>query len=191
MQEVWRPVVGYEGLYEVSDHGRVRSLDRDLVHNNGFTRRYPGRVLATPPMQGYAFVSLAKEGKHKPRAVHQLVLEAFVGPRPDGLVCRHGPRGAACNELSNLSYGTPKENMADRKRDGTHTMGAQNPRARLTESQVLEILGDTRSGSVLAKVYGVHKNTIYAIKRRETWRNLHHHTLNLESPTLHRRSGAR
>ena len=169
MQELWLPVPGWEGYYEVSDLGRVRSLDRILVNRDGVSRRWAGRVLATPLQDGYPFVSLARNGQHKTRAVHQLVLEAFVGPRPAGQVCRHGPKGATCNELGNLCYGTAEENMADRNRDGTHGVGMRNPRARLTEDQIRHIRSDRRSGYALAKVYGVHMNTIYAIRNRESW----------------------
>ena len=173
MQEVWLPVVGYEGLYEVSDQGQVRSLDRAVVQMNrggNCVRVYAGRVLRqVPDAKGYQKVCLSKEGRHKSRSVHHLVLEAFVGPRPAGLVTRHGPEGVASNALRNLCYGTQRENIQDRRRDGTDVSGERNPRARLTEEKVREIRADGRMGIHLAKVYGVSESTIYAVKNNETW----------------------
>jgi hypothetical protein len=126
--EQWRPVVGWEGLYEVSDQGRVRSLDRWVTAPNrwGSTTRYrkPGRVLAVKRKKksthAYAVVILSRDAVPKTRAVHALVLEAWVGPRPPGAWARHGPRGLIYDGVSNLSWGTPKENGEDRRRDGHH-----------------------------------------------------------------------
>lgn len=125
--EHWRAIVGWEGLYEVSDLGRVRSLDHlvEAVGKGGATRRYiqRGRVLATKRKKikahAYAFVNLSKNGKVTTRYVHHLVLEAFVGPCPPRQWARHGPAGLMDNRLTNLSWGTPGDNAHDRKRDGT------------------------------------------------------------------------
>lgn len=117
MSENWLPVVGWEDLYEVSDLGRVRSLDRiDAV---GRLRR--GRVIkAWPDLKGYLRTQLSRSGKYKGVAVHRLVLEAFVGPPPEGQEALHGPAGVANNQLSNLRWGTHSENTYDSVNDGTH-----------------------------------------------------------------------
>lgn len=125
-QEQWRPVVGYEGLYEVSDLGHVRSLDRTVRSPNrwgGVTEyRRPGRVLApkhkTVGTHRYAIVTLSRDGVPTTRSVHVLVLEAWVSPRPAGAWGRHGPAGLGDNGRVNLSWGTPAENAQDRIRDG-------------------------------------------------------------------------
>jgi hypothetical protein len=116
--EKWLPVAGYKGCYEVSDHGRVRSLDRDVRCTHNATRRIRGQLL-TPRRgsHGYFAVSLSK---HDKRTVHTLVLEAFIGPCPPGMECCHGPAGPADNRLSNLSWGTRSKNMIDTLRDGTN-----------------------------------------------------------------------
>jgi hypothetical protein len=139
--ERWRPVVGYEGLYEVSDLGRVRSLDRVSLLQGKYKRFAKGRVLKPiPNSKGYHLVTLSKDGIQKTPSVHQLVLQAFVGPCPEGQLVRHGPGGKDDNRLSNLSYGTPKQNMADRLRDGTAIYGDTHPMAKLTEEQARWIL---------------------------------------------------
>jgi len=111
--EEWRPVVGYEGAYEVSDQGRVRSLERRvrLVTRQAGepTRLVSPRVLRPGPMaSGHLSVAI---GKGNSRLVHQLVLEAFVGPRPIGWDSLHLDHNPANNALSNLRYGTRSENL--------------------------------------------------------------------------------
>lgn len=115
------PVVGFEGFYEVSDLGRVRSIDRVVERGNGLLV-VKGRVLAawpTPPM-GYRAVTLSKGGKTKKVRVHNLVLEAFVGPRPCGLMGCHDDGDLNNNLLSNLRWDTQASNVSDAVRHGTH-----------------------------------------------------------------------
>jgi len=119
--ERWRDVVGYEGLYRVSDLGRVRSVDRAVRGGYGEPKKLVGKVrrLSQNSISGYLFTSLCKEGKQRVVSVHRLVLAAFVGPCPDGLEVRHGPNGVVDNSVGNLSYGTKSQNSLDRRRDGT------------------------------------------------------------------------
>ena len=109
MPATWRPVIGYENHYEVSDEGEVRSLRRV---------RCLGRVLRQSLVNGYPAVCLSKGGKTKLRKVHQLVLEAFVGPKPQGYVTRHLDGSRTNNKLSNLAWGTLAENHADMRAHG-------------------------------------------------------------------------
>lgn len=116
--ETWLPVPGYEGLYEVSDHGQIRSLDRPSISNlSGMTR---GRILrGYVDRDGYRIVSLcdAQSVKRKAR-VHRAVLLAFVGPAPVGMITRHLNGNPGDNRLKNLAYGTHYENHQDRIRHG-------------------------------------------------------------------------
>jgi len=114
--EEWRPVVGYEGLYEVSSIGRVRSLDRTTSHGHrltGFMRKLPVQL-------GRRSVKLSKG--HGPRkiSVHVLVAEAFHGPRPDGQEVRHLDGDSLNNCVDNLAWGTGSENTLDQVRHGRH-----------------------------------------------------------------------
>lgn len=117
--EQWAPIPGFPH-YEASDQGRVRSLDR-LVPTGAYggQRLVVGHVLnhwlSTNRPNGYHIVAL---GKHAKRAVHQLVLAAFVGPQPDGLVSRHLDDDRDNNRLENLAYGTQSENNLDAVRNG-------------------------------------------------------------------------
>lgn len=115
--ELWRPVVGWEGLYEVSDQGRVRSLPRTTTK---------GRVLKLRLAEGYPAVSLSKEAVVRTRKVHKLVIEAFIGPCPEGLEVRHLNGVSTDARLLNLRYGTRSENARDRVLHGTHNHASKS-----------------------------------------------------------------
>jgi len=122
--ERWLPIPGHEGAYEVSDHGRARSLDRVTIGRDG--RRYRRRGIGLSPTvngQGYPIVSLpdgeARSG-FRCRTVHSLVTAAFRGPMPVGMEVRHLNGTRTDCHLGNLVYGTQVENEADKRRHGTH-----------------------------------------------------------------------
>lgn len=120
MTETWKPVVGWEELYEVSDQGRVRSVDRTIHYKDGQTRRYKGRVLKPwKNRKGYLQVSLCGEGQTN-KFVHRIVLEAFVGDCPEGLETLHIDGNPANNHVGNLKWGTSNENSLDQVRHGRH-----------------------------------------------------------------------
>ena len=118
--EEWKPVVGWEGFYEVSDHGHVRSVDRTIVDKAGRTQRYKGRALKLKPERGYWKTQLNRNGEGSGFFVHRLVLAAFVGPCPDDMETLHMNGDPADNRLENLRYGTRSENNLDRVKHGTH-----------------------------------------------------------------------
>ncbi len=110
--ERWLSVIDYEGLYLVSDLGRVRSLPRNTTS---------GRILKQHADDvGRLDVKLSKNGVEKTRRVHQLVAEAFIGPCPPGQEVRHLDDDPSNNCLANLAYGTSKQNKADMLRNHGH-----------------------------------------------------------------------
>lgn len=120
--EEWRAIPGYEGWYEASDHGRVRSLDRVITQRNGNTYRLKGKILSpTMSSHGYYGVGIGKNGQRETRTVHSLVMEAFVGPYPEqGMEIRHLDGNKLNCHLSNLRYGTCSENQEDKLAHGRH-----------------------------------------------------------------------
>lgn len=115
--ESWKPVYGFEGIYEVSNTGRVRSVDR--VDPAGHSRK--GKELAQARTSGdKRKVTLYKDRKAHQKQVHWLVLEAFVGPRPEGAMGLHWDDDPANNHIDNLRWGTRSENSLDSVRNGIH-----------------------------------------------------------------------
>ena len=126
--ERWLPVVGYEGIYEVSDHGRVWSLKRTVKGGRGKPRAAGGRILRGGLQQsGHRTVTLAHPDRGtKAFLVHRLVLEAFVGPCPPGMEACHWNDDPADNRLANIRWASRNENMLDRTRNGIDNNGTKN-----------------------------------------------------------------
>ncbi len=171
MQEVWRPVVGWEGLYSVSDLGRVRREARSAANGS----RWPER-LRTPSVspQGYRQVRLQSNGRANTYKVATLVALAFIGLRPDGQVVRHGKNGQLDDSLPNLCWGTQLQNAADKIRDDTHNRGERHGHSRLTADQVRTARRsyDTeKKGSLsrLAREWGVSVQTVWSAATRKNW----------------------
>ena len=173
-REEWRPVVGFEGAYEVSSLGQVRSLDRWIDFGNGRGRRVFGRVLKqsfTGPRRDYFKVALGL-GAGRTKVVHLLVCEAWHGPCPQGFWCRHINGNAKDNRPENLAWGTPAENGADTVRHGMSTRGEKNPMAKLTADDVREIRRLRDGGMMLKDIgarFGVQESTVCRIAKRAEW----------------------
>lgn len=118
MEEEWRPVVGWEGLYEVSDLGRVRSIPRLGAGGGGSMRMRGGQILKRSIENGRARVRLCDRERIVRKRVYVLVAEAFLGPRPPGHDVRHLDDVATNDVLTNLAYGTRAENIEDAERNG-------------------------------------------------------------------------
>lgn len=177
------PVVGFPG-YRVGSDGSVWTcfMPRGGRNSDG---SYPGGMkigeqwkrLKQSRRGGNAAwsVNLSKKSRAHHRFVHILVLEAFVCPRPPGMVSRHGSAGKYDNHVSNLSWGTQKENIADKERDGTRVFGIIHHNAKMTPSKVLRarfLHKNGRSGLSLARYYGVSQATMWAILKRQTWKEV-------------------
>ena len=119
--ESWRSIPGYEGLYEASDQGRVRSLSREVTCSNGRVLRVQGRVLRPIDRgDGYYVVGLSSAGVVVQKRVSVLVLETFVGARPRGHHACHNNGDSRDNLLTNLRFDTVSENNYDLVRHGRH-----------------------------------------------------------------------
>ena len=104
--------------------------------------------------------------------VYTLVLEAFVGPRPSGMQCRHLDGNVGNNHLYNLAWGTAKENATDREHHGNTRRGDSHARSILTGKQVEDIkerLANAETVTHLACKFGVSKSTISHIKTGRLW----------------------
>lgn len=173
--EEWRDIPGFEGLYEASNLGRIRSLSRTVLgrtkRGDPISKLWVGRVLR-PQLagKGYLFVSLSKDGVVTQRYVHQCVALAFIGPTPLGMEVAHGNGDKSCNEPWNLRYATPTGNNAEKRLHGTDGAGERNAMALLDEHTV-RLIRSTPSTSQreLAAHYGVSQTCISDVQRRKTW----------------------
>lgn len=154
MSEEWRDIPGYEGRYQVSDLGRVRSLD--ALVRCGFEgkgqRLVVGRVLRPGTIDRWGHVSVAL-GKGNSQGVHVLVARAFIGPRPEGLDVAHWSSIGDDNRWANLIYTTRGENNAHR---------IPNGKAKITEADVVRLKGAEDRPASLALADELHISGSYA-----------------------------
>jgi hypothetical protein len=171
------PSVRYLGLisapgYLVGDDGNMASCHTNKAR---FTDRWH-TIHGCVRSYGYLHVGVYPEvGVRVLRDIHDLVLTAFVGSRPPGMVCRHLDGNRQNNHLFNICWGTPQQNADDRARHGTLVKGSKSPNAKLKESDVIEIRGLVKAGMKyldIAKLYGVSKSLIYSIAHRLHWKDL-------------------
>ena len=153
MHELWRPVVGFEN-YEVSDQGRVKRTDTQLILRQRQNKR-----------DGYLLVNLSNNAKLTTKPIHRLVMDAFVGPLPESMVTRHLNGNKADNRLANLAYGTHQENRRDQWLHGTNSQ-------KLTPELVRQMREDYAAGMSqyqLAEIYPVNSSNCYKAVTRKTW----------------------
>lgn len=118
MAEIWKNIPGFEGSYQVSSEGRVKSLSRQVGHNWGGLKTLSERILKNNPMDsGYLRVNLRKAGKTVAFCVYVLVALAFHGKPKDGQEVRHWNDEKHDNTASNILWGSRSENMLDRSRN--------------------------------------------------------------------------
>ncbi len=163
--EEWRPVAGYEGLYEVSSLGRVRTI-------GGGKARTHGRILrATSGTTGYLRVALSAANVQRTRKVHRLVAEAFHGPIPLGAYVLHRDGNPANNMASNLYFGDARQNLQDAIAHGVWKplRGEAVSTAKLGPEAVAAIRASDESITLLARRYGVDPKTIRDARTGRSW----------------------
>jgi hypothetical protein len=173
--EQWRPIAGYESLYEVSDFGRVRSLD-GIRWNGQKMHKFKGRLLILHGNK-YLHVILSRRGAVKPFKVHALVATAFLSPCPGirgrGKGCYHIDhvnRDTKDNRACNLRWLTMEDNVfAENPNSIGRLKGSRHFNAKLTESQVLAIRSLSTPAKDVARECGISKDYVYRIRKRETW----------------------
>ena len=178
--ETWKPVPGYESLYEVSDMGRVKSLGRPYKMRNSrkpdviMECKKPERILKTGG-KGYRQVMLyAADGSKSQPLVHRLVLLAFVG-EAHGMECNHRNGDKTDNRLENLEWVTHSGNMIHRCRVLDKVVREKAPKAKLTEQQVVQLRQAKASGqpiSPLAREFGVSVVAACNAANGTTWKTL-------------------
>jgi len=169
MNEEWRPIVGFEGVYSVSSFGRIR---RDKAAFGATV----GRILRpnTTSASGrlYPCIVLRNGGKSHRRPVHIFVAKAFLGPPMPGHECHHRDHNKMNPALDNLEYVTRQTNKKRDVEDGFFSFryGSETSNAKLTEDQVKAIRASSETCQKLAQVYGVCNSTISRVRNRNATR---------------------
>jgi hypothetical protein len=164
--EEWRPVVGFEGLYEVSNLGRIK-------RSSASYRKKPGDLVKTPFDGKYLRCNLWRDGKCRSVLLHRVVAAAFLGmPGPTDQV-NHIDGNKLNNRIENLEWTSPSGNIQHALRFGLKDSGETHEFAKLTEADIRDIrcaLDRGVSGAELARKYGVTKSNISCIKHGRSWR---------------------
>lgn len=174
-KEVWKDIPITNGSHEVSSLGRVRSKNGFCKGGRGCIRQVKGKTLKPWKLKktGYLQVDL---GKGCRKLVHRLVLEAFVGPCPEGMECCHNDGDRTNNKLTNLRWDTPRNNQLDRKHQGTWIEGERHHNAKLTEEQVKEIRKLYNAGKhtqmKLASMFSIHQTVISDVVNYVYWKHI-------------------
>lgn len=170
----FRQIQGFP-RYAVNANGIVISIcsrngrGKDRFWENA-TQVKPGK-----DKDGYHIVCLCNDGHKRTLKVHALVLSTFVGPCPDGMLCRHLDGNRTNNHISNLAWGTPLDNSQDMVLHGTSNKGKKHGMAKLTDSDVLSIrerAADGESQTSIAKDFPITQSTISLIVRRKKWQHI-------------------
>lgn len=167
--EIWRPAPGWDGAYEVSNLGRVKSLPKMVNCPQGIRETKTRIMKPKAHSKGYQKVVLRLAGKIDEWLVHRLVLAAFEGPCPDGKEAAHNNGVRTDNRLSNLRYATKQENMDDQIKHGTRPWGEQHHASKLTLAQVDEIRQSSEPATVIAAKHGVSDTCISKIRNGVNW----------------------
>ena len=185
-QEIWKEIVGFEGKYEVSSLGRIKSLAKTKKNLHGSTQMLNERILAgTISYYGYRMVNLCFGAticgkKHIRRPVHQLVCEAFHGSKPHWAECVNHKDGVPLNNAAdNLEWCTHQYNTQHAYDIGLHKphdqFGERNPFAKLTDDIVREIRARCTNGErvrVIANDMGLNETTVSIVKTRRSWKHV-------------------
>lgn len=176
--EVWRSVPGFEAAYLINQWGVVKSTSRYVkCGKNGSALRFKVGQVIKPYLgtDGYFYVFLSCNNKTKHFAIHRLLAILFILNPENKREVNHKNTIRTDNSLDNLEWATPKENIQHSIKIGTNTQclpGENNPAARLTNREVLEIRAESGSHISIAKKYNVSRRTVGFIKRRERWAHL-------------------
>lgn len=178
MNEVWKAIPGYEGSYEASSLGRIRSVDRLITQRTrwGGTTSYNKSGCIIQPRKsrnGYLLVNVSNGEEYRTNSVHRLVAMAFHGqPVGDKNQVAHGDGDKSNNREDNLRWATALENAEDRDLHGRTVRGEAHHSAKLNDETVRSILAANDNLATLSKRFGVTVTAIHKVRTGASWAGL-------------------
>jgi hypothetical protein len=173
--EIWKDVKGYEGLYQVSDLGKIRSLDRLKKGKNNSLSKIKGKLLKPRIDKGYYIISLSKDGKKKTFLLHRIVAINFIDNPFLKKTVNHINGIKIDNKLENLEWCTYSENNIHAHNIGLkNQVGEKNNASKMTADIVYKIKFETDGMKYkdIAKIYNIHESYVGLIKRNERWKHI-------------------
>lgn len=181
INEIWKDIEGYEGLYQISNLGRVKSLEREAWNGQAYhilkCRILKQRLIST----GYLMTTMSKNGKAITPLVHRLVAETFI-PNPENKpTVNHINGNKTDNRLENLEWCTYSENEQHAWKTGLkipyeRKKGEDNSNSKLTDNEVYVIKGLLKETSLnlkeIGEIFDVKRSTINNIKRGVSWKHI-------------------
>jgi len=180
VKEEWRDIKGYEGLYQVSNKGRVKSLDRTIVDSRGRIIQHKGRILKPVDSNGYFVVGLYINKKMKQFKVHRLIMQTFI-PNPENKPeVNHKDGIKHNNNIKNLEWNTSKENVNHGLKIGLikRKFGVDHYKTKLKDKDIVEIYDMYKNGRLISDIANKYKMAISSIELilyGTNWKHLNIH----------------
>lgn len=174
VSEEWRDIIGYEGWYQVSSEGRIKSVDRLVRHRKGFVK-LPEKILnPSRHYAGYLIISLYKNRQRKACFVHRLVAGAFI-ENSDANVKRevnHKDKDRTNNRTANLEWVSPAENAQHAYLTRSSIKGSTRKLTKENVLQIIELYNAGESITQITRIINAHRVSVQKVIRGETWRHL-------------------
>lgn len=170
--ELYKDILGYEGFYQISNLGNVKSLSRTILKNGIYPFKSKDKIIKNR-VNKYCYVTLCKNNTYKNFYVHRLVAQAFINNNENKLIVNHINGIKTNNRVDNLEWCTYLENTKHAILNGfINQKGINSVKSKLNEKEVLEIKQSNLPHKELSKKYNISKSNISNIKTKRIWKHI-------------------